>query len=716
MWRIGRTLATVVAVALSSWSCGSTAPDATPQVATIVVSPATSTLALNAQLPLQAQVQDGSGSPIPGASVTWTVQDPKIVSVSAAGVVTALALGSSQVAASALGRSGIATITVTRTPVANVVLLPNRIDAAVGSTTQLSATAFDGSGNALTDRAIIWSSSNQAVASVSNNGLVTAVAPGTATITAASEGKTSTSTVTVAQGAVAKVIVSPSPVTMVAGQSAQLALSVRDAADNVITGKSAIWASSNTAVATVASDGTVKAIAAGSSTITATVDGVSGSSALTVSSIPVGSISLSPTTATVSTGSSTTLTTTVKDANGAVVTDRVVTWTSSNPLIAIVSQSGVVTGVAPGTATITATSETKSANATVTVTLVPVGGVQVAPPSVSIVAGQGTTLSATVTDANGVVVTNRPVTWSTSDSRVATVLQTGAVTAVAVGTATITAASGAATGTSTVTVTAAPVQSVSVSPTTLSLVQGQTGTLSATVVDATGATLSNPSVAWSSRNPAVASVDAITGVVTAVGVGSTTIDASSGGKTGSSSVTVTAPPIASITISPSSSNVTAGQAVTLTATVKDAAGNVVTGSTVAWSSSDVQIAAPLSTGQLTADVATSIAGSATVTASVNGVQGTATIDVSPGAVSTVTVTAPSKNLKPGNTMQLTATATDSKGNTVPNQSFLWVSSNPTLATVSATGLVTGKRNGNVTITASTALIGGKSGSFAITVK
>ncbi len=121
---------------------------------------------------------------------------------------------------------------------------------------------------------------------------------------------------------------------MVAGQSAQLALSVRDAADNVITGKSAIWASSNTAVATVASDGTVKAIAAGSATITATVDGVSGSSVLTVSSIPVGSITLSPTTASVSTGSSTTLTPTVKDANGAVVTDRVVTWTSSNPLIA----------------------------------------------------------------------------------------------------------------------------------------------------------------------------------------------------------------------------------------------------------------------------------------------------------------------------------------------------------------------------------------------
>src|SRR4051812_1358116 len=77
MSRIGRTLATVVMVAFSSWSCGSTAPDAAPQVATIIVTPSTSTLAINAQLPLQAQVQDGSGAVVPDAAVTWTVQDPK---------------------------------------------------------------------------------------------------------------------------------------------------------------------------------------------------------------------------------------------------------------------------------------------------------------------------------------------------------------------------------------------------------------------------------------------------------------------------------------------------------------------------------------------------------------------------------------------------------------------------------------------------------------
>jgi hypothetical protein len=81
MWRSGRTLAALVMGALAGWSCGSTAPDATPQVASVVVSPATSTLALNAQLPLQAEVRDGAGTVVANAAVTWTVQDAKIVSV-----------------------------------------------------------------------------------------------------------------------------------------------------------------------------------------------------------------------------------------------------------------------------------------------------------------------------------------------------------------------------------------------------------------------------------------------------------------------------------------------------------------------------------------------------------------------------------------------------------------------------------------------------------
>jgi pullulanase len=199
MSRSGGTLTTVAVVALSSWSCGSTAPNATPEVAEIVVSPVTSTLAPNAQLPLRAQVQDGSGALVPDAEVTWTVQDPRIVSISAAGVVTALALGTSQVAASSFGKSGLAIITVkpevvntgaadpgTVAPsaVATVVVTAPSKKVKPGATMQLAATALDSKGNPVPHQSFYWSSSNTTTATVSPSGVVTGKRPGTVTITA----------------------------------------------------------------------------------------------------------------------------------------------------------------------------------------------------------------------------------------------------------------------------------------------------------------------------------------------------------------------------------------------------------------------------------------------------------------------------------------------------------------------------------------------------
>ena len=197
----GRTLVGMALVALSTWSCaGATAPDAPPQVATIVVSPTVSTLAIDAQLPLQAQVRDASGADIPGATITWTVQDPKIVSVSADGVVTALAVGTSQIAANALGKSGIATITVTPGPVATVTVTApsNRVDR--GSTLQLTATAKDSQGNTIANQSFLWSSSNTNTATVSATGVVSGKRSGTVTITAktsATGGKSGSIAITV---------------------------------------------------------------------------------------------------------------------------------------------------------------------------------------------------------------------------------------------------------------------------------------------------------------------------------------------------------------------------------------------------------------------------------------------------------------------------------------------------------------------------------------
>jgi uncharacterized protein YjdB len=403
-----RHVATLVAIA-AAISCGDasgTGPDSNV-AAEVAITPPTSTISIGAQLPLQARVQDPEGRVLPGASVLWTVQDPSIATVSAAGVVTAIKLGTTQVAASYNGKSAVATITVQKTPVATIVVQPAQVSAAAGTKVTLTAVAYDGSQNALTDRGITWSSSNPGVATVDGAGVVSAVSAGTATLTASSEGKSATSTITVSAGAVTTVTVTPSPVQLVAGQTTQLAVTTRDVTGAVVTGRTVVWSSSNTAVATVSSQGVVTGVGAGSTTITATSEGRSGTAAVTVSRVAVGTVAVSPQGLTLVPTASTPLSATVRDVNNAVVTDRAVSWATSDPGIATVSGSGVVTAVAPGSATITATSEGRSG-----VTVVTVPQVWVTPSTATIRVGESVTFTGNAVDNNGRRLNNQNFTWT----------------------------------------------------------------------------------------------------------------------------------------------------------------------------------------------------------------------------------------------------------------------------------------------------------------
>src|SRR5207302_1337428 len=131
----------------------------------------------------------------------------------------------------------------------------------------------------------------------------------------------------------------------------------------------------------------------------------------------------------------------VTPPSASVQAGQTVTWSSSTTGVATVSNSGIVCGVTPGTATITATSEGKSGTSSVTVTTVPVATVEVTPPSASVQAGQTVQLAATPKDANGAPLSGRTVTWSSSNTAVAAVSNSGLVSGVTAGSATITATS-----------------------------------------------------------------------------------------------------------------------------------------------------------------------------------------------------------------------------------------------------------------------------------
>ncbi|HSQ29801.1 MAG TPA: Ig-like domain-containing protein [Gemmatimonadaceae bacterium] len=678
-------------------------------IASIEVTPPSSSLALGARLPLQAVAKDPDGKIVSTASVVWSVKDPAIASVSNTGVVTGLALGTTEVAASASGKSGIAAITVQKTPVASVVVRPNHIDATPGAHTPLTAIAYDAANNLLSDRAVIWTSSNDGVATVDATGMVTAVAAGNATITGTAEGKSDAATITVTQGAVATVAVTPSPLTITVGQTSQLAATARDANNNPVIGRPVSWSSDNAAIATVSSTGLLTAVAAGTATITATIDGKDGTAAITVSNVPVASVALQPPGANMAKGSSIQFSAVVKDANGTIVTGRVVTWSSSNTSVVIVDASGIASAVGAGTATVSATCEGVTGTAPVTVSIITVASVTVTPSPASVSTGGTVTLTATVKDASGNVLTGQIVAWSTSNPGIATVSSTGVVTGVAAGTVTITASSGGKSGTSTVTVTTAPVGSVTVSPSSTTIIIGQSTTLTATVKDINGNTVSR-AVTWSSSNTAKATVNS-SGVVTSVDTGKVTITATSEGVSGTASVTILPVPVASVTVSPSSATIGVGKTVTLSAVTKDANGNVLTGRTITWSTSDATVATVSSTGVVTG--AGSGGKTATITATSEGKSGTATITVTLVPVGSVTVTPSPASVIVGQTTQLTATVKDTNGLVVTDRTVTWTSSNTAIATVSSTGLVTGVTiGGPVTISAKAET---KTGTSSVTV-
>jgi uncharacterized protein YjdB len=565
----------------------------------------------------------------------------------------------------------------------------------------------DLNGTVVTDRVVTWATSATGIARVSATGLVTAVALGTATITATSEGKSGTSTVTVIPVPVATVTVSPPTNGIFIGANVQLSTTVKDQNGTTVTNRVVTWESSNDAIATVSSTGRVTGVAAGTVTITATSEGKSGTATVTVTPVPVGTVTVTPPSASVVKGLTTPLTVVVKDQNGTVVTDRVVAWTSSNEAVATVSSTGVVTGVAVGTAAITATSEGKSDGSNITVTPVPVGTVTVAPPSVSIATTQQATLTATVKDINGTVVTDRTVQWTSSNPGVATVTQGGVVTGVVPGNTTITATSEGKSGTSAVSVTLLPVSTVTVTPSPASATVGGTTQLTATTKDALGGTLTGRAITWSSGSPSIATVSQ-TGLVTGVAAGSAVITASSEGKSGTSTVTVSAPPVATVTLAPPTATIVPGGTTTFTPTLKDANGNTLTGRAVTWLSSATGVATVNASG-----VVTGVAeGTATITATSDGKNGTATVTVQAGPVATVTLSPPTATVLVGDTQQLTPTLKDAGGNVLSGRTVTWGSSNTNVATVSASGLVTGVGAGTATITATSE---NKSGTATITV-
>ena len=398
----------------------------------------------------------------------------------------------------------------------------------VGRSTTATATIVP---DEATDKTVTWTSSNTAVATV-ENGKITAIAPGKATITAATvNGLTATVAVTVKDSTVAVtgITLSKTTTNLVKGHSTTVTATI---SPSNATNQTVTWTTSNAAVATV-DNGRITAVGGGTATVTAATNNGKTATVTVKVTVPVESITLSRSTANLLVGRSTTATATINPSDA---TNKTVTWTSSNKSVATVD-NGKITAVAPGTATITAKSNNgKTATVKVTVkestTTVAVTGITLSKTTTNLAVGRSTTVTATVAPTNA---TNKTVTWTTSDPTIATV-DNGKITAVGGGTATVTATSNnGKTATVTVKVTV-PVESITLSREKANLLVGRSTTATATI-NPTNAT--NKTVKWTSSDTSVATVT--NGKITAVGAGTATITATTNnGKTATVAVTVKA--------------------------------------------------------------------------------------------------------------------------------------------------------------------------------
>lgn len=598
----------------------------------------------------------------------------------------------------------------TNVPVTGVTVTPNAIPMWVGTDTSFTVNV---SPEGATNKNWTSSTSNASIASLSGKSTIHAVAPGTAIITVTTEDgkKTATITVTVTQQ-VGEIRLSADKTTLKVGGTAKVTANVLpENASN----KGVTFTSSHSTVATVDANGNVQAASAGTTTITATAadgKGAYGTITIKVEDMATG-VTLSPTSKELKVNETAQLAASVLPATA----NQGIKFTSSDETVATVSETGLVTARKEGTAVITATAadgSEKSASCTIkvgaTAVDVPVTGITLDQPEITIeVLKDAKQLKATVEPANA---TNKDVVFSSSNTNVAVVSNTGLVTAINNGTATITVTSkeNPSIMAKCLVKVGAPVlvTDVTVQPAELNLKTDGTYQLSVSVLPSNA---DERGVTFESSNTAVATVSA-SGLITAKGPGTATITVTakdSSGKKATCTVTVTQP-VKGVTVSPSSVVIQKDNVQKLTASVVP---ENATNKKLIYKSSNETVAVVSNDGIITARSE----GWATITVCSEenqAIYGTCTVKVGlPVYVTKITLDTTNVTMWAGATRQLGVSIEPANADI---KTVTYGSSNPDVATVSNTGLITAKKKGTTTITVTAADGSGKSASCAVIVK
>jgi uncharacterized protein YjdB len=471
---------------------------------------------------------------------------------------------------------------------------------------------------------------------------------------------------------------------MIPGDTTTLQVTATDASGKKgKVSKDITWATSDSTVATI-SNGKVTALAAGTTDITATYGGSTATSSITVFSLTA--LTVTPSSASLIPGDITTLQVNATYANGKQVKiSKGIIWDTSDATVATVA-NGKITALAAGSTDIKATYG--ESTATTTITVAAIDTLTITPSKANLIPGDNATLQLNATYVGGKQVKiSKGITWETSDSTIATVTN-GKVTALAAGSTDITATYGGSTATSTITVAA--LKALTITPSSASLIPGDTATLqvNATYVGGKQVKISK-GITWETSDSTIATVT--NGKVTALAAGSTDIKATYGESTAMTTMSVAA--IDTLTITPSNANLIPGDTATLQVNATYVGGKQVKISKgITWDTSGATVAT-VTNGKVTALAA----GSADIKATYG--ESTATTTMTVAAIDTLTITPSNANLIPGDTSILQVNATYVGGKKVKiSKGITWEASDATIATVT-NGKVTALAAGSTDITA-----------------
>jgi hypothetical protein len=661
-------------------------------------------------------------------SASWSSSDASVATINpATGVATAVTPGATFITATSGGIAGSVRMSVTPAQLSSISVTPPNPSIAKGTQVQFTAigTYTDGSTLDLT-ASVAWDTSDHNIATIDNSAGSDGVATGLAVggpinVTATQGSVVGTATLRVTAATLVSITVTPAFDAIPKGFHSQYTATGTysdGTAQNLTT--LASWATSDRSSATVNATGEVTAVNPGHLNITATYQGVSGVTGLTVTPAALTKIDVTPTNPSIAKG------TQLQFAATGTYTDNstqdltnVATWQSSDGTKASVATGGLNRGLATaldvGSSDISATYTGVSGKTTLTVTMATLSSIAISPVNPSIAKGTSQPFTATGTYSDGTVQDlTATAAWNSSDMSVATIDAAGLASSVNTGTTTIRATSGSVSGTTTLRVTPATLVSIAVTPATPTLANGTTQQFVATGTYTDMSTQNiTLQVSWSSANSSIVAIvpsGPARGFATATGVGMANVTATSGTVSGSTLVNVSAATLDSIDVSPTPVTIANGTKQQFTAIGHFSDGhsqNLTTQAT--WASTNEGVATVSSAGG-SEGLATSIAagGPISITATFGTVTGTASLTVSNATLASITVLPDAKAVSgAGVKVQYTATGHFTSG---PDQDLttqvVWSSSNTAVAIISnnpsgeATSIGNGTTNIRATFTSS----------------